>query len=553
MQTPSIASPLYDRTAAESALRDVATEIVGTAPMRSRIGDVFAAGFGRDDWETNPGPWNARAASEAIGRCYARPCDPSKSMAVALKVEAVLGVRPSPSEGASRTVLALSAGWMDALSSRTRDVSLLARDPAFAEIGRALADEADLAPDLLADATVETARESISTVGTPKQVAAVLAALPELRRIVGALFRRPRHPGWPGLAAVLLSLQAFKAGAGDQDDDPLLVLRDRLLDAHSDAAALAAAASGLGTLEHRARAALVAGMLDDVARCILQATILSGRSLETFGEQLLSETDLPGSSFARVSASPDLFWPLPGDDAIGGAAEPSWKTLPNPDRPNAAVLEWHRVTTEEDAAADLLFRYGQRDLADRVSLHAGDLASETAHVVARGTDPRLLAPAGVALVRRRLLAGRGRFVYEVQIQVVCIGDGESAFGIEDMLLRSVEEATLRDLPHLVETHSGTHIDIRCTVSPAAAASSERIARIFPSFSRADIDLPKHPARLVEEFVADRRASMLSELRSDAPPKPVLEAAPPTFVRRTTKPLPFMAPVRRSGRPRILGR
>lgn len=552
MQTSSTASPHYDRRDAEGVLREVATELVGTAPMRSRIGEVFSAGFGRDDWETSPGPWNAAAAAQAVARCYARPCDPSKAMAVALKVEAALGVRPAPSEDASRTILALSAGWMDALSSRTRDVAALARDPAFAEIGRALADEAELAPDLLADATVETARESIASVGTPKQVAAVSAALPELRGIVGSLFRRPHHPGWPGLAAVLLSLQAFKVDAADRPDDPLVALKDRLLDVHSDRGALAEAAAMLGTLEHRARAAVVSGMIDDVARLILQATVLSGRSLDAFGEQLLSEPDLPASCFARVQSAPDLFWPLPADDALGGAAEPGWKGLPNPGRSNAPLVEWHRVTTEEDAAADLLFRCGRRDLADRVSLQAGDLASDTAHVVARGTDPRLLVPAGIALVRRRLVAGRGRFVYEVQIQVACFGAGEATFGIENMLLRSVEEATLQDLPHLVGTHSGTHIDIRCTVSGPAAASSERIARIFPGFSTADIDLPKHDVRRIEAYVEERRAAALSALRTDGLPKPVLESAPPTLARRS-KPLPFIAPARRGGRPRILGR
>jgi hypothetical protein len=552
LQTSSTASPLYDRRAAEGVLRDVATELVGTAPMKSRIGEVFSAGFGREDWETAPGPWNAAAAAQAVARCYARPCDPSKSMAVALKVEAALGVRPAPSDEATRTILALSTGWMDVLSSRTRDVSALARDPAFSEIGRALADEAELAPDLMADATVETARQSIASVGTPKQVAAVSAALPELRRIVVSLFRRPRHPGWPGLAAVLLSLQAFKADAEERDDDPLIALRDRLLDVHSDRAALAAAAAMLGTMEHRARAAAVSGMLDDVARCILQSTVLSGRGLEAFGEQLLSEPDLPASGFARIQSSPDLFWPLPADDALGGAGEPGWKGLPNPGRANAPLLEWHRVTTEEDAAADLLFRCGRRALADRVSLQADDLASDTAHVVARGTDPRLLAPAGIALVRRRLVAGRGRFVYEVQIQAVGLGAGEAAFGIENMLLRSIEEATARDLPNLVETHSGTLIDIRCTVSAAAAATSERIARLFPDFSKAGIDLPPHDARRIEEFAAERRSAVLAALGSDAPPKPALETAPPTFVRRA-KPVPFLAPPRRGGRTRVLGR
>lgn len=552
MQTSSTASPIYDRQAAEGVLRDVATELVGTAPMRSRIGDVFSAGFGRDAWETASGPWDAAAAAEAVARCYARPVDPSKSMAVALRVEAALGVRPTPSDEASRTILALSAGWMDALSSRTRDVAALARDPAFSEMGRALADEAELAPDRLADDTVETARRSIATVGTPRQVAAVTAALPELRRIVCALFRRPRHPGWPGLAAVLLSLQAFKADAGEREDDPLIAFRDSLLDVHSDRAALAAAAAKLGTLEHRARAAVVSGMLDDVARCILQATTLSGRDLGAFGEQLLSETDLPGSSFARVQASPDLFWPLPSDEALGGAGEPGWKGLANPDQANAPILEWHRVTTEEDAAADLLFRCGHRDLADRVSLQADDLASDTAHVVARGTDPRLLVPAGIALVRRRLVAGRGRFGYEVRIQAVGFGVGETTFGIENMLLRSVEEATLLDLAHLVDAHSGTLIDIRCTASAAAAASSERIGRLFPAFSRVGIDLPKHDKGRIEAFVAERRSTALAALGSDAPPKPVLEAASPTFVRRA-KPLPFVAPPRRGGRTRILGR
>lgn len=552
MQTTSTASPLYDRRAAEGVLREVATELVGTAPMRSRIGEVFAAGFGRDDWETSPGPWNAAAAAQAVARCYARPCDPSKSMAVALKVEAALGVRPIPSDEASSTILTLSTGWMDVLSSRTRDVAVLARDPAFSEIGRALADEAELAPDLLADATVETARRSIAAVGTAKQVATVSEALPELRRIVGSLFRRPRHPGWPGLAAVLLSLQAFKADAAEREGDPVVRLRDRLLDVHSDGAALADAAAMLGTLEHRARAAVVSGMLDDVARCILQATVLSGRGLEAFGERLLAEADLPASSFARVQASPDLFWPLPADDALGGAGEPDWKGLPNPDRSKGPVVEWHRVTTEEDAAAELLFSCGRRDLADRVSLQAGDLASDTAHVVARGTDPRLLVPAGIALVRRRLVAGRGRFILEVQIQAAGFGAGEPPFGIENMLLRSVEEATLRDLPHLVETHSGTHIDIRCTVSSTVAASSERIARIFPDFSASDIDLPKYDMRRIEAFVAERRAAGLAALRSDMPAKPVLAATTPIIVRRV-KPLPFMAPARRGGRPRILGR
>nr|WP_049961930.1 hypothetical protein [Methylobacterium sp. B34] len=215
------------------------------------------------------------------------------------RIEAALGVRPTPSDEASRTILSFSTGWMDVLTNRTRDISVLARDPAFSEIGRALADVAELAPDLMADATVETARASIASVGTPKQVEAVSAALPELWRIVVSLFRRPRHPGWPGLAAVLLSLQAFKADAEEREDDPLVVLTDRLLDVHSDREAFAAAAGMLGALEHRARAAVVSGMLDDVARCILQSTVLSGRGLESFGEQLLSEANLHGVGAGR--------------------------------------------------------------------------------------------------------------------------------------------------------------------------------------------------------------------------------------------------------------
>ena len=59
----------------------------------------------------------------------------------------------------------------------------------------------------------------------------------------------------------------------------------------------------------------------------------------------------------------------------------------------------------------MLFRCGRRDLSNGVSLQAGDLASDTAHVVARGADPRLLVQAGIVLVRRRLVAGRGRFVW----------------------------------------------------------------------------------------------------------------------------------------------
>lgn len=552
MQTSSNGSPVFDRNAAEAALREAATELVGTAPMRSRMGDVFVAGFGREDWESTRGPWNTAAAAQAVARCYARPCDPSKSMAVALKVETLLGVRPVPSDAAIRIVVDLAAGWMDVLSSRTHDVAALALDPAFAEIGRALADEADLAPDLLAEATVETARASIAAVGTPTQVAAVTEALPELRRIVGDLFRRPRHPGWPAFAAVLLSLQAFKVDPTDLGEGPLVAFRDKLLDAGSDVGALTAAASMLGGLEHRAKAALVSGMLDDVARCILQATVLSGRSLVTFGEQLLGEADLPASPFARVSSAPDLFWPLPGDEAIGAAGEPEWRSLTDPGRPDAPVVEWHRITTEEDAAADMLFRCGRRDLSSGVSLQAGDLASDTAHVVARGTDPRLLVQAGIVLVRRRLVAGRGRFVYEVEMTAVGMGAGETPYGIENMLLRSVEEATLHDLPLLVDTHSGSRLDIRCTVSPSVAAASERLARIFAGLSATGIDLPRHAARQIEEFVAARRAAAAAAARSDAPPRPVPVGAPaPTPAR--TKALPFLAPPRRGGRTRIVGR
>lgn len=65
--------------------------------------------------------------------------------------------------------------------------------------------------------------------------------------------------------------------------------------------------------------------------------------------------------------------------------------MTDPDRPAAPVVEWHRITTEEDAAADMLFRCGRRDLSNGVSLQAGDLASDTAHVVARGTDPGYLS------------------------------------------------------------------------------------------------------------------------------------------------------------------
>lgn len=552
MLTSSNGSVVLNRSAAEAALRDAATELFGTAPMRSRIGEVFAAGFGRDDWESARGPWNPAAAAAAVARCYARPGDPSKSMAVALRIETLLGSRPVPSEAATRIVVDLAAGWMDVLSSRTRDVAALSLDPAFAEIGRALADEASLAPDLLADATVETARSSIAAVGTPAQVAAVTEALPELRRIVGELFGRPRHPGWPAFAAVLLSLQAFKVDPAHVGEEPLVAFRDRLLDAGSDVAALTAAASMLGGLGHRARAALVSGMLDDVARCILQATVLSGRGLEAFGRQLLAETDLPASPFARVASSPDLFWPMPPEDAIGAAGEPDWRGLTDPDRPAAPVVEWHRVTTEEDAAADMLFRCGRRDLSNGVSLQAGDLASDTAHVVARGTDPRLLVPVGIALVRRRLLAGRGRFVYEVEMTAVGMGAGETSYGVENMLLRSVEEATLHDLPLLVETHSGSHLDIRCTVSPSVAAASERLARIFPGLSATDIDLPRHAERRIEEFVGTRRAAAAAAARSDAPARPAPAGQPAQAVVRA-KPIPFLAPVRRGGRTRLVGR
>lgn len=552
MQTSSNGSTVLDRSAAEAALREAATELFGTAPMRSRIGEVFSAGFGRDDWESARGPWNPSAAAAAVARCYARPGDPSKSMAVALRIETLLGSRPVPSEASTRIVVDLAAGWMDVLSSRIGDVAALTRDPAFAEIGRALADEAFLAPDLLADGTVETARSSIAAVGSPAQVAAVTDALPELRRIVGELFRRPRHPGWPAFAAVLLSLQAFKVDAARLGEEPLVAFRDKLLDAGSDVGALTAAASMLGGLGHRPRAALVSGMLDDVARCILQATVLSGRGLDAFGRDLLTETDLPASPFARVPSSPDLFWPLPPEDAIGAAGEPEWRGLTDPDRPAAPVVEWHRITTEEDAAADMLFRCGRRDLSNGVSLQAGDLASDTAHVVARGTDPRLLVPVGIVLVRRRLVAGRGRFVYEVEMTAVGMGAGETPYGVENMLLRSVEEATLHDLPLLVEAHSGSHLDIRCTVSPSLAATSERLARIFPGLSANDIDLPRHAVRQIDEFVAARRAAVVAAARSDAPPRPSLAVQPAPAIARA-KPLPFLAPPRRGGRTRLVGR
>jgi hypothetical protein len=552
LQTSSNGSTVLDRSAAEAALREAATELFGTAPMRSRIGEVFSAGFGRDDWESARGPWNPSAAAAAVARCYARPGDPSKSMAVAIRIETLLGSRPVPSEASTRIVVDLAAGWMDVLSSRIGDVAALTRDPAFAEIGRALADEAFLAPDLLADGTVETARSSIAAVGSPAQVAAVTDALPELRRIVGELFRRPRHPGWPAFAAVLLSLQAFKVDAARLGEEPLVAFRDKLLDAGSDVGALTAAASMLGGLGHRPRAALVSGMLDDVARCILQATVLSGRGLDAFGRDLLAETDLPASPFARVPSSPDLFWPLPPEDAIGAAGEPEWRGLTDPDRPAAPVVEWHRITTEEDAAADMLFRCGRRDLSNGVSLQAGDLASDTAHVVARGTDPRLLVPVGIVLVRRRLVAGRGRFVYEVEMTAVGMGAGETPYGVENMLLRSVEEATLHDLPLLVEAHSGSHLDIRCTVSPSLAATSERLARIFPGLSANDIDLPRHAVRQIDEFVAARRAAVVAAARSDAPPRPSLAVQPAPAIARA-KPLPFLAPPRRGGRTRFVGR
>ena len=96
METSTSVQTGPSRSGAETALRDAAAAVLGVAPMKSRTGTVFAAGFGREDWEGRPGAWNVKAAAEAVSKCYSLPCDPSKAMAVSLRLGSLLGSRPAP-------------------------------------------------------------------------------------------------------------------------------------------------------------------------------------------------------------------------------------------------------------------------------------------------------------------------------------------------------------------------------------------------------------------------------------------------------------------------
>ncbi|MFC6048763.1 hypothetical protein ACFPYM_13100, partial [Methylobacterium hispanicum] len=158
METSTSIQTGPSREGAETALREAAAAVLGMAPMKSRIDRVFAAGFGREDWEANPGTWNVQAAAEAVSKCYSLPCDPSKAMAVSLRLGAVLGSRPAPSEDDVAAAFGISRGWMPLRPGHAGDLVALAREGGFAELGRALVDEVSMSPALLSDMGVDMAR-----------------------------------------------------------------------------------------------------------------------------------------------------------------------------------------------------------------------------------------------------------------------------------------------------------------------------------------------------------------------------------------------------------
>lgn len=553
METSTSVQTGPSRSGAETALRDAAAALLGVAPMKSRIGTVFAAGFGREDWEGRPGDWDAKAAAEAVSKCYSLPCDPSKAMAVSLRLGSLLGSRPVPSAEAVAAAFGIAHGWMHLRPGHAGDLAALAREGGFAEIGRALVDEVSLSPALLARMGASTAQSSIAAVGTEAQVSQVEAALPELARILEALYSRPHHPAWPALTVVLLSLQSLKEARSGNPEGPMGAVRALFADPASAAPeALRSAAAALSAdLDHRGRASVVARMIEDVALCIVQATVLSGRSIADFGRDLLAQEDLPASPFGTVASAADPFWPAPDEDALGAADEPVWLRLVDGD--HAAAAEWHRVTVEEDYAADLLCLCGRPDLAGAVALRADPLFSRTVHVVGRGLDAHLVVPAGMAVVERSLVAGRGRFSYSVEIVGLHAAPGEPAAAVEALLLRSVEEATSTDLPRLSEAHSGTAIDVRCTISPELAQTD--LGRAFSRLSAEGVQIRRNSVREADELVSSRRgtaAALAAEIKaaqpsrarapaSEAAPAPVRPAAPAQ--RRRLRPPPHPWPGR----------
>lgn len=544
METSTNVETGPSRSVAETALRDATAAVLGVAPMKSRMGMVFAAGFGREDWEGHPGAWNVKAAAEAVSKCYSLPCDPSKAMAVSLRLGSLLGSRPTPSAEAVASAFGIAIGWMNLRPGHAGDLAALAREGGFAEIGRAFVDEVSLSPALLAEMGAATARTSIATVGSKAQVAQVEAALPELKRFLQSLYSRPHHPAWPALIVVLLSLQALKEAGAGNPESCLGAVRTLFSDpvSASNEALRSAAAALSADLDHRMRASVIARMVEDIALCIVQATVLSGRALPEFGQDMLALDDLPASPFGTVASAADLFWPAPDEDALGGADEPGWLRLFDGD--HASSSEWHRVTIEEDFAADLLCLCGRSDLAGAVSLRADPLFSRTVHVVGRGLEVQLVALAGMAVVERRLVAGRGRFAYSVEIVGLHVGPGEPAAVVETLLLRSVEEATSTDLPRLAEAHSGTAIDLRCTTSPELASTS--LGRVFPRLSADGVSIRRNSARDAEELASSRRraaATLASEIKAAHAPRlrmPVPNAVPSlakTFPPSTRRGLP----------------
>ena len=548
METSTSVQTGPSRSGAETALRDAAAAVLGVAPMKSRTGTVFAAGFGREDWEGRPGAWNVKAAAEAVSKCYSLPCDPSKAMAVSLRLGSLLGSRPAPTAEAVVSAFGIAIAWMHLRPGHTGDLAALAREGGFAEIGRALVDEVSLSPALLAEMGAATARSSIVAVGSAAQVAQVEAALPELRRLLQSLYSRPHHPAWPALMVVLLSLQALKEAGSGKPEGSLGAVRSLFSDpASAPIEALRSAAAALSAdLDHRTRASVVARMIDDIALCIVQATVLSGRSLAEFGRDMLAQEDLPASPFGTVASAADLFWPAPDEDALGAADEPVWLRLFDGDQ--AATAEWHRVTVEEDFAADLLCLCGRPDLAGAVALRADPLFSRTVHVVGRGLEAQLVAPAGMAVVERRLLAGRGRFSYSVEIVDLYAAPGEPAAVVEALLLRSVEEATSTDLPRLSETHSGTAIDVRCSTSPEIAPSD--LGRAFPRLSADGMQIRRNSVREADELVSSRRrtaAALAAEIKAAQPSR--LRAQPADVAPAPARPSArSSAPSRRRLRP-----
>ncbi|GJD89378.1 hypothetical protein BHAOGJBA_2905 [Methylobacterium hispanicum] len=526
METSTSIQTGPSREGAETALREAAAAVLGMAPMKSRIDRVFAAGFGREDWEANPGTWNVQAAAEAVSKCYSLPCDPSKAMAVSLRLGAVLGSRPAPSEDDVAAAFGISRGWMPLRPGHAGDLVALAREGGFAELGRALVDEVSMSPALLSDMGVDMARGAIAAAGTPEQVALVAAALPELRRVLHGLFSRPRHPAWPALTVVLLSLQALRAAPDDGPEGALGAVKT-LFSAETAASpeALRSAAAALSAdLDHRGRAAVVARMIEEIALCIVQATVLSGADLGKFGREMLAREDLPASPFGLISSTADLFWPAPDEDALGAADEPGWHKLVDGER--VPRTEWHRVTVEEDAAADLLCLCGRPDLAGAVTLRADPLFARTVHIVGRGLEAHLVAPAGMAVVERRLVAGRGRFSYAVEIVGLHLVPGETGAAVEALLARSVEDATATDLPRLADAHSGTAIDIRCTVSPLLA--STELGRVFSRLSADGVSIRKNSIRETEDLVLSRRraaAALAGEIKSARAPQSKAMPAP----------------------------